>query len=277
MRRNDGQLPGWERMKAGLGMAGLGAAGLGMVLHATPSLAQVSGTNSASTAATLPPVTVEAPNQVRPRSQSAQRAAQSQRGRAVPPRNAAAGQARSPDTREAGSGRSDASSENSYVASGSTAGTKTNTPLLETPQSISVVTRKELNDRAVQTLTEAVGYQPGVRIDASGYDPRFDAIAIRGFDVTYNGIYLDGLRLVGAGLGVFKTEPYGADSITVVRGPSSALYGLGSPGGLIDLQSKLPTSQPFHEVQTLFGDRERIQGISISRGRSIPTASSRIG
>ncbi|GLR83547.1 TonB-dependent siderophore receptor [Bradyrhizobium iriomotense] len=132
--------------------------------------------------------------------------------------------------------------------------------MIETPQSISVVTRKELNDRAVQTLTEAVGYEPGVRIDAAGYDPRFDSISIRGFDITYNGTYLDGLRLVGAGLGVFKTEPYGVDSITVVRGPSSALYGLGSPGGLIDLQSKLPTSQPFHEVQTLFGDRSRFQG-----------------
>ncbi|WP_225153262.1 TonB-dependent siderophore receptor [Bradyrhizobium sp. NBAIM08] len=240
--------------------AGLGAAGLGVVLQVTPTLAQVSGTNSGSTAASLPPVTVEAPNQVRPRAVSAQRNSPSQRGRVAAQRNAASRQAASQDAREAGGGRATISSENSYVASSSSAGTKTNTPLLETPQSISVVTRKELNDRAVQTLTQAVGYEPGVRIDASGYDPRFDAISIRGFDITYNGIYLDGLRLVGAGLGVFKTEPYGVDSITVVRGPSSALYGLGSPGGLIDLQSKLPTSQPFHEVQTLFGDRERVQG-----------------
>ncbi|QOZ80791.1 TonB-dependent siderophore receptor [Bradyrhizobium sp. CCBAU 53351] len=254
MTRNDGQTPGWERMVR----TGLGAAGLGLVLHATPSAAQTSGTNSTSTAATLPPVTVEAPNQARPRAQSAQRASQSQRGRVASRRSSEGAQAG--NTREAGDSSGNASSERSYVASGSSAGTKTNTPLLETPQSISVVTRKELNDRAVQTLTEAVGYQPGVRIDASGYDPRFDAISIRGFDITYNGVYLDGLRLVGAGLSVFKTEPYGADSITVVRGPSSALYGLGSPGGLIDLQSKLPTSQPFHEVQTLFGDRERAQG-----------------
>ncbi|MEY9756288.1 iron complex outermembrane receptor protein [Bradyrhizobium yuanmingense] len=256
MRRGDGQTFGWERLMK----AGLGAAGLGVVLQVTPTLAQVSGTNSGSTAASLPPVTVEAPNQVRPRAVSAQRNSPSQRGRVAAQRNAASRQAASQDAREAGGGRATISSENSYVASSSSAGTKTNTPLLETPQSISVVTRKELNDRAVQTLTQAVGYEPGVRIDASGYDPRFDAISIRGFDITYNGIYLDGLRLVGAGLGVFKTEPYGVDSITVVRGPSSALYGLGSPGGLIDLQSKLPTSQPFHEVQTLFGDRERVQG-----------------
>ncbi|UWU68740.1 TonB-dependent siderophore receptor [Bradyrhizobium sp. NC92] len=242
-------------MKAGLGVAGLGA-----VLQSTPTLAQVSGTNSGSTAATLPPVTVEAPSQVRPRAPSTQRNSPSQRGRVAAQRDAASRQAGSRDAREAGGSRATTSSENSYVANSSSAGTKTNTPLLETPQSISVVTRKELSDRAVQTLTEAVGYEPGVRIDASGYDPRFDAISIRGFDITYNGIYLDGLRLVGAGLGVFKTEPYGVDSITVVRGPSSALYGLGSPGGLIDLQSKLPTSQPFHEVQTLFGDRDRVQG-----------------
>ncbi|SFU37194.1 TonB-dependent siderophore receptor [Bradyrhizobium arachidis] len=256
MKRNDGQTLGWEWMVR----TGLGAAGLGMLLHAAPSAAQVSTANSGQTAATLPPVTVEAPSQPRPRAQSSQRTSQSQRGRVAAQRNAGSGPARNPDPREGDAGRGNASSEHSYVANSSSAGTKTNTPLLETPQSISVVTRKELNDRAVQTLTEAVGYEPGVRIDAAGYDPRFDAISIRGFDITYNGIYLDGLRLVGAGLGVFKTEPYGVDSITVVRGPSSALYGLGSPGGLIDLQSKLPTSQPFHEVQTLFGDRDRVQG-----------------
>ena len=256
MRRDDGQTFGWERVVK----AGLGVAGLGVVLHATPSLAQVSGTNSGSTAGTLPPVTVEAPKQARPRAQSAQRNSQSQRGRVAAQRNSEGARTGNPDAREVGAGRGILPSENSYVANSSSAGTKTNTPLLETPQSISVVTRKELNDRAVQTLTEAVGYEPGVRIDASGYDPRFDAISIRGFDITYNGIYLDGLRLVGAGLSVFKTEPYGVDSITVVRGPSSALYGLGSPGGLIDLQSKLPTSQPFQEVQTVFGDRDRIQG-----------------
>ncbi|MET4239638.1 TonB-dependent siderophore receptor [Bradyrhizobium sp. RT10b] len=256
MTRNDGRMLGWERMAR----TGLGAAGLGIVLHATPSVAQTSGTNATSTAATLPPVTVEAPIQARPRTQPAQRASQSSRGRIATQRNAGPAPARNSGAREAGAGRANASSESSYVADSSSAGTKTNTPLLETPQSISVVTRKELNDRAVQTLTEAVGYEPGVRIDASGYDPRFDAIAIRGFDITYNGVYLDGLRLVGAGLSVFKTEPYGVDSITVVRGPSSALYGLGSPGGLIDLSSKLPTSQPFHEVQTVFGDRDRVQG-----------------
>ncbi|WP_256570509.1 TonB-dependent siderophore receptor [Bradyrhizobium sp. CCGUVB1N3] len=229
-------------------------------MQATPSAAQVSEAGPDGKTS-LPPVTVDAPSQPRARTQTATRGPQSPRGRAVSQRNSGGTSAgRNPNERSSGVERANGSSETSYVAETSTASTKTSTPLIETPQSISVVTRKQLSDRAVQSLTEAVGYEPGVRIDAAGFDPRFDSISLRGFDVTYNGVYLDGLRLVGAGLGVFKTEPYGLDSITVVRGPSSALYGLGSPGGLIDLSSKLPTSQPFHEVQTLFGDRSRYQG-----------------
>ncbi|WAC25732.1 TonB-dependent siderophore receptor [Ancylobacter sp. SL191] len=147
-----------------------------------------------------------------------------------------------------------------YVATASTAGTKTDTPLIETPQSVTVVTRQELDDRNVQTLTEAVAYTPGVRTQQSGYDPRFDSFSVRGFDVTYNGIYRDGLRLPGANMSIFKVEPYGVDSITVLRGPSSALYGLGSPGGLVDITSKRPTEEAFGEVEVQGGNYDWWQG-----------------
>ncbi|OZA92221.1 MAG: TonB-dependent siderophore receptor [Azorhizobium sp. 39-67-5] len=147
-----------------------------------------------------------------------------------------------------------------YVAANSTVGTKTDTPLIETPQSITVVTREELNDRNVQTLTEAVAYTPGVRTGQSGFDPRFDAFSIRGFDVTYNGIYRDGLRLPGANMSIFKVEPYGVESVTVLRGPSSALYGLGSPGGLVDITSKRPVDKNFGEVEVQAGNYDLWQG-----------------
>ncbi|MCB4767891.1 TonB-dependent siderophore receptor [Ancylobacter sp. Lp-2] len=147
-----------------------------------------------------------------------------------------------------------------YVATRSTAGTKTDTPLLETPQSVSVVTRQELDDRNVQSLTQAVAYTPGVRTGQSGYDPRFDVFTIRGFDTTYNGIYRDGLRWPGANMSVFKIEPYGVEDITVLRGPSSALYGLGSPGGLVDVTSKRPTEQAFGEVEVQGGNYDWWQG-----------------
>ncbi|RTM01102.1 TonB-dependent siderophore receptor [Ancylobacter aquaticus] len=147
-----------------------------------------------------------------------------------------------------------------YVATRSDVGTKTDTPLIETPQSISVVTRDELDDRDVQTLTQAVAYTPGVRTGQSGFDPRYDSFSIRGFDTTYNGIYRDGLRWPGANMSVFKIEPYGVESVTVLRGPSSALYGLGSPGGLVDVTSKRPTEQAFGEVELQGGNYDWWQG-----------------
>ncbi|KQP69952.1 TonB-dependent receptor [Methylobacterium sp. Leaf111] len=148
-----------------------------------------------------------------------------------------------------------------YTARVATAATKTNTPLVETPQSISVVTREELNDRNVQTFAEAVAYVPGAVSARSGYDPRFDQIFIRGFDVLTNqGLYRDGLRIIGSGFAYPKTEPYGLEAVTILRGPASGLYGLGSPGGILDVTSKRPVFTPFGEVQFQAGSFDRFQG-----------------
>ncbi|WP_246088668.1 TonB-dependent siderophore receptor [Phreatobacter stygius] len=147
-----------------------------------------------------------------------------------------------------------------YVATRSNAATKTNTPLIETPQSISVVSRQQLEDRNVQTLSEAISYTPGVTTGISGFDSRFDAFTIRGFDVTYNGIYRDGLRQPAGNMAIYKEEPYGIQDIFVVRGPSSSLFGSGSPGGLVNLISKRPTSQPLREVELQIGNWDRYQG-----------------
>lgn len=147
-----------------------------------------------------------------------------------------------------------------YTAKASPTATKTNTPLIETPQSVSVVTREQLSDRNVQTLTEALVYTAGATTNASGFDPRFDAIAIRGFDITYDGIYRDGLRQVGANLTTPRMEPYGLEAVTILRGPSSGLYGLGSPGGILDATTKRPVFTPFGEIQFQAGNYDRYQG-----------------
>jgi iron complex outermembrane receptor protein len=148
-----------------------------------------------------------------------------------------------------------------YTARVATAGTKTNTPIIETPQSISVVTREQLNDRNVQTFTDAVNYVPGAISARSGFDPRFDQIFIRGFDtLTNQGIYRDGLRVIGSGFAYPKSEPYGAEALTILRGPASGLYGLGSPGGILDITSKRPVFVPFGEVQFQAGSFDRFQG-----------------
>jgi len=148
-----------------------------------------------------------------------------------------------------------------YTARVATAATKTNTPLIEAPQSVSVVTREQLNDRNVNTFAEAVAYVPGAISARSGFDPRFDQIFIRGFDVLTNqGLYRDGLRIIGSGFAYPKTEPYGLEAVTILRGPASGLYGLGSPGGILDATSKRPVFVPFGEVQFQAGSFNRFQG-----------------
>jgi len=147
-----------------------------------------------------------------------------------------------------------------YVARVSPTATKTNTALIETPQAVSVVTREQLNDRNVQSVNEALAYTPGVSSNVFGFDPRFDAFYIRGFEETNNGVFRDGLRQPGVNQAVARIEPYGTEALTILRGPASGLYGLGSPGGIVDITSKRPVFVPFGEVWFQGGNFDRYQG-----------------
>jgi iron complex outermembrane recepter protein len=149
---------------------------------------------------------------------------------------------------------------NGYVATSGRTGTKTDTPLIETPQSISTVTQTQLEERKPQSLLEAVSYTPGVRVGGYGFDPRYDAFFIRGVDVTYSGVFRDGLRQVNSPNGLFRLEPYGLEGITILRGPAASIYGASSTGGIVDLISKRPLEMPFREIEVQTGSYGRLQG-----------------
>ncbi|UVF21705.1 TonB-dependent siderophore receptor [Microvirga terrae] len=149
---------------------------------------------------------------------------------------------------------------NGYVATSTRSATKTDTLILETPQSISTVTHEQLEDRKPQTLLDAVSYTPGVRTGGYGFDPRYDAFSIRGIDVTYTGVFRDGLRQVNSPNGLFRLEPYGLEGITILRGPAASIYGASSTGGIVDLISKRPTFFPFREIEIQTGSYGRLQG-----------------
>jgi iron complex outermembrane recepter protein len=146
-----------------------------------------------------------------------------------------------------------------FAATRSAVGSKTDTPIMEMPQSVSVVTQDQLQARAVQSISEALRYVPGVYTSQGGADPRFDLFTIRGFSNTGADIYRDGLRDLGSpnNFTLFRNNPYGVERIDVLRGPSSVLYGQGGPGGLINIISKKPTDQPFAEVYGLLGSAKR--------------------
>lgn len=153
--------------------------------------------------------------------------------------------------------QADTEADNGYVAKRGTVGSKTDAPLLETPQAISVVDNAEFTARAAQNITQAVAYTPGLLTGMFGPSTRDDYFNLRGFDAPQ---YLDGTRLAGANYANLRIEPYGLERIEVLRGPASVLYGQNPPGGLINMVSKRPTAQPLHELQMLGGSFGRVQG-----------------
>ena len=151
--------------------------------------------------------------------------------------------------------------ETSYVPRTSDSASKTNTSLLEIPQSVSVITRKQMDAQGVQTVSQALRYVPGVRVETYGMDPKgYDWLFIRGFNGQTTSDYLDGLRQLSNSYTLFRSEPYSLERIDVVRGPSSTLFGLGDAGGIINRVSKMPTAAGVHEVELGFGNHDRIQG-----------------
>jgi iron complex outermembrane receptor protein len=148
-----------------------------------------------------------------------------------------------------------------YVAHRSATGTKTDTLLIETPQSISVIPRQRIEDQQPQSVAEALNYTAGVKADNYGTDSRFDWVSFRGFEAYTPGFFQDGLAARNNNTwAVWRTEPYGVERIEVLRGPSSVLYGQNSPGGMLNIISKRPLDEPFHELQFLAGSNERFQG-----------------
>ena len=151
------------------------------------------------------------------------------------------------------------------IATQSTTSSKTDTALIETPASVSVITRDQMDAQGIQSVGEALRYSAGVLASPSmaasqRYD-RFDNVKIRGFDVGSNGMLRDGLR--GTTVQAWpKVEPYGLEAVEVLRGPSSVLYGQNSPGGIVNQISKQPLFQPYRELQLQTGNfhRKQVQG-----------------
>ncbi|WP_199553296.1 TonB-dependent siderophore receptor [Sandaracinobacteroides hominis] len=130
--------------------------------------------------------------------------------------------------------------------------TKTDTPLIETPQSISIITREEMDLRGVHTVAEALSYSAGVQAEAGGIDSRVDDVSVRGFAAggfSSSNNFVDGMRLPSGGQWTRTSfDPFGLQQIDVLKGPSSVLYGQVAPGGLVNLVTKRPDRNSHGEV-----------------------------
>lgn len=146
-----------------------------------------------------------------------------------------------------------------YVAKNSRSATKINTPLSETPRSVSVVTSQQMEDRNVQTISEALRYSGGIQAGFYGEDNKQDWFIVRGFKQANNGLFMDGSRIYSSAFYSWQIDPYMLERIEVLKGAASVLYGQTPPGGLINLQSKRPTADARNEVGVQYGSFDRKQ------------------
>ena len=130
------------------------------------------------------------------------------------------------------------------------AGTKTNTPIMETPQSLSVIGSEQIRDQKPGKFDEILRYSPGVVAGTFGADTRNDWFLIRGFKSDDVGLFLDGLQLFYTSYASWKLQPFNLARVEVLRGPSAVLYGGSSPSGIVNAVSKMPPAEPIRYLET---------------------------
>lgn len=148
---------------------------------------------------------------------------------------------------------------NSVVAKELWVGGKVATSILNTPASVSVVTRKEMEQRSISTTEEALQYTPGVVSDFYGSDDRNDYFQIRGFQAT---TYRDGLTL--SSMRGVREDPFAYERIEILRGANSTLFGPADPGGSVNFVTKQPRFEQFGQGYVTYGSFDHAEtGIDV--------------
>ncbi|WP_223975261.1 TonB-dependent siderophore receptor [Bradyrhizobium sp. RD5-C2] len=232
---------------------------LALSVPLTPSAAQAQSTPSQAGASTLPPVTITPPAAQRrrsapstSRSTTAARGRRTQTARRIEPAVAAKPFAESQDARTGTSG---------YFANSTSVATRTNTAIVNIPQSLNVVTREQIRDQNYQGLTDVTRYVPGVAVHQG--EGNRDELVIRGVDSSAN-FFVNGFR---DDVQYFR-DMYNAQSIEVLKGPSALTFGRGAGGGLLNRTLKEADGNRVYEATAQtgsWGDRR----VTLDAGQAI--------
>ena len=125
-----------------------------------------------------------------------------------------------------------------YLATNSVTATKTDTPLIDIPQTINVVTREQLDDQAHHSLADILRYVPGTTV-GQGEGNR-DQITLRGQNTTAD-FFLDGVRDDVQ----YYRGLYNIERVEILKGPYALIFGRGGGGGIINRVQKSPLSDDF--------------------------------
>ncbi|MEI7997116.1 MAG: TonB-dependent receptor, partial [Methylococcaceae bacterium] len=144
-------------------------------------------------------------------------------------------------------------SNEDYVLPNATAGTKTDTPIMETPLNVQVISKQVMKDQQVVTLNDALKNVSGVTTtsqtsDTGGGNQMNNVTFIRGF--SSETFFRDGFRLQYGGA---SREMANIESVEVLKGPAAILYGLVEPGGMVNVVTKKPLATPYYAATQQFG------------------------
>jgi catecholate siderophore receptor len=124
-------------------------------------------------------------------------------------------------------------------------------PLRDTPQSVTTLTRELLSDRGALSLTDALRNVPGITLGAGEFSWQGNSPNIRGFN-SRNDMFLDGMR----DFGNYDRDPFNLESVEVLLGPSSLVFGRGSTGGVINQSSKKALPDPLRALHVNVGNAD---------------------
>ncbi|CAN5302063.1 TonB-dependent siderophore receptor [soil metagenome] len=144
------------------------------------------------------------------------------------------------------------------IVTAASAGTKTETPLVELPQPIKVITSEQFMSQGAISISDTVKYAAGVLANPYGRDTRVDGFNVRGIDALQ---FRDGMRDIFSYYASITSDPYNFSRVEIVRGPASVLFGQGSIGGLVNLVSKIPEFRTGGELSLVYGSYDRKEAL----------------
>ncbi|MDX2243005.1 MAG: TonB-dependent siderophore receptor [Leptolyngbyaceae cyanobacterium bins.302] len=139
-----------------------------------------------------------------------------------------------------------------YSAPNASTATRTNTPILDVPQSIQVIPRKVLEDQNAVELRDVAKNVSGVALESSAFTSFPTQFRSRGFLLSPNNgnVFINGIRNRVR----FQNDLANVEQVEFLKGPASVLYGQSEPGGIINYVTKNPLEDPFYGAQLTLGN-----------------------
>jgi iron complex outermembrane recepter protein len=129
-----------------------------------------------------------------------------------------------------------------FAAQSTSSATRTDTPLEDIPQSVTIISQDVMRSQQVQSVTDVLQNVSGVTLDGNG------SPYIRGFQASVSANGLQDNTALMTPTGGVDTPIIGVQQVEVLKGPDSILAGSTAPGGIINVVLKAPQAEPYHEV-----------------------------